>query len=57
MRNFLLSVNGSNLVQGLDGGAEPTVHAEDLAVDDGGQGQVVEDLSAVPPDCDAAILT
>ena len=27
-----------------------------LSVDDGGQAEVVEDLSAVPPDCDATVL-
>ena len=29
---------------------------EDLAVDDGGEGEVVEDLGAVPPHRDASIL-
>ena len=29
---------------------------EDLAVDDGGEGEVVEDLGAVPPHRDAPIL-
>ena len=29
---------------------------EDLAVDDGGEGEVVEDLGAVPPHRDAHIL-
>ena len=29
---------------------------EDLAVDDGGEGEVVEDLGAVPPHRDAPVL-
>lgn len=32
------------------------MHAEDVLVDDGGQAQVVEDLCAVSPDVDAAVL-
>lgn len=32
------------------------MHAKDLLVNDGAQREVVEDLGAVPPDVDAAIL-
>ncbi len=32
------------------------MHAEDAIVDDGGQGEVVEDISAVTPDVEGAVL-
>lgn len=32
-------------------------HTTDLAVDDGRQGEVVEDLGAVPPHCNRAVLS
>ena len=47
--DILTEVGGPDLVKSLDGGTQSTVHTEDLAVDDGGQGEVVEDLCAVPP--------
>lgn len=56
MRHLLLSVNGPDLVQGLDAGAQAAVHAEDLSVNDGGEGEVVEDLCAVSPHRDASVL-
>ena len=49
MDDILTEVGGPNLVKSLDGGTQATVDAEDLAVDDGRQGEVVEDLCAVPP--------
>ena len=38
-----------DLIQRLNGGAETTMDTEDLAVNDGREGEVVEDLCAVPP--------
>ena len=49
MDDILTEVGTPDLVKSLDGGTLATVDAEDLAVDDGGQGEVVEDLCAVPP--------
>ena len=49
MDDILTEVGRPDLVKSLDGGTQSTVHTEDLAVDDGGQGEVVEDLCAVPP--------
>jgi hypothetical protein len=44
------------LIEGVDGGGEATVHAEDFVVDDGRETQVVEDLGAVPPHIDGPVL-
>ena len=57
MDGILTEVSGPDLVKSLDGGTQATVDTEDLAINDGGQGQVVEDLRAVSPDRDAAVLT
>ena len=38
-----------DLIQRLNGGAETAMDTEDLAVNDGREGEVVEDLCAVPP--------
>ena len=47
--DILTEVRRPDLVKSLDWGTQATVDTEDLAVDDGGQGEVVEDLCAVPP--------
>ena len=44
MWDLLQSVKGADVVQGVDGGAEAAVEAEDLAVDEGGQGEIVEEV-------------
>lgn len=46
----------SDLVEGADFGAESAVHAEDFAVDDGCEGEKVEDLTARLPDRGVAVL-
>ena len=56
MRHFDSSVNGPNLINGLDLGAETSVHAEDLAINDGSNREVVEDLSAVFPRIGVTVL-
>lgn len=49
MRNFLDSVKGSNVVECIDAGRETSVEAEDLVVDEGGEGEVVEQIGEVLP--------
>ena len=49
MDDILSEVGRPDLVKSLDRGTQSTVDTEDLAVDDGRQGEVVEDLCAVPP--------
>ena len=56
VRNLLLPIDRANLVERLNGRAESAVYAKDLAVDDGAQAQVVEDLGAVTPHGDRAVF-
>ena len=42
--------DATDLVHGLEGGAQPAVHAEDLLVDDCGDGEAVETLSESAPE-------
>ena len=56
MGNLLLAIDRPNLVKGLDRGRQSAVNAKDLAVDDGRQTEVVEDLGAVAPHRDGAVL-
>lgn len=49
--------DGSYFVNGVvDAGAESAVDAEDAIIDDGGEREVVKDISAIPPDIERAIL-
>ena len=56
VRDLLGARDDADLVQGADLGREAAVHAEDFAVDDGGQGQEVEDLAGGFPDGGVAVL-
>ena len=56
MRDLLVPLDESDLVQGPDVGGEPAVDAEDLAVDERGDGKHVEHLAAVAPHVAVAIL-
>lgn len=56
MGYFNASVDGPDLIDGLDLGAESSMDAEDLAVDDCADGEVVEDLSAVFPGIGVSVL-
>ena len=56
VRHLLLAVDGAYLIESGDGGREAAVHAEDLLVDDGRQADVVEDLRAVLPHANRAVL-
>lgn len=49
MRNLNSAVDSSNLVDSLDLGAQTTVDAEHLAVNDSTNREIVEDLGAVFP--------
>lgn len=57
MRHFLDSVQLSDLVEGVDGWGETSVETEDLALNDGGQREVVEELSELLPDVGVSILS
>jgi hypothetical protein len=56
MRDFLFAVDDADLVKGVDGRGQAAVNAEDAVVDDCGQTQIVEDLSAVAPHVHTAVL-
>jgi hypothetical protein len=56
MRHFLFSVDASDLVEGVDGGTQPTVHTEDFIIDDSSQRQVVENGGAVSPHVGRPVL-
>ncbi|GIX63446.1 SET domain-containing protein-lysine N-methyltransferase [Babesia caballi] len=56
VRHLLLAVEVPDLVDGGDGRREPAVDAKVPVVDQRADGEVVEDLGAVAPHVDAAIL-
>lgn len=56
VRDFLETVEGSDVVESVDGGRQSTVEAKDLAVNQGRQRQVVEEVRKVLPHIGVAIL-
>ena len=56
VRDLNLAIDCPDLVDGLDLRAESAVHAEDLAVDDRSNGQVIEHLGAVLPRIGVAVF-
>ena len=50
------SVKSSDIVQRVNAGRQAAVKAEDLILDQGGQGQVVEQIGEVLPDVGVAIF-
>ena len=57
MRYLLHAIQLPDLVKGVDRGRETTVEAEDLALHDSSQWQVVEELSEGLPDVRVSILS
>jgi hypothetical protein len=47
--NFLYTIEGSDVIKGIDAGGETSVEAEDLVVDKGGEGEVVEEIREILP--------
>ena len=56
MGNLHFSVDGSNLVNSFDFGAESTVHTEDISIDDGSQRKIIKDVCAVFPGVGVSVL-
>jgi hypothetical protein len=54
--DFLDSVERSDVVERVDGGAQTAVEAEDLVVDEGREGEVVEEIGEVLPDVRVAVF-
>ena len=57
VRDFLLPVDGADLVQRLYGRGEAAVDAEDFTVDDGAERKIVEDLGTIAPDRDRPVFS
>lgn len=56
MGNFLDTVQGSDVVQSIDARRQTTVETEDLVIDQGSQGEVIEEIGKVLPDVGVAVL-
>ena len=56
VRNLHAAINKADLIKSLDFRGETTVDAENFAFDDGTDTEVVEDLTAVLPGVDVAVL-
>ena len=44
VRHLLDAVERTDVVQRIDAGRQPAVEAEDLVIDEGGQGKVIEEI-------------
>ena len=56
MRNLLNTIQGPDVVQGVDARGQAAVETENLVVDQGGQRKVVEEVGKVLPDVGVAVL-
>ena len=56
MGYFLIPLDKSDLVQGPDVRGEATVHAEDLAVDEGGDCEKIKYFAAIFPNIAVPVL-
>lgn len=56
MRNLLNSIKGSDVIESIDARREAPVQAEDLVVDEGGEGEIVEKVGEVLPDIGISVL-
>lgn len=56
MGNFLNAVEGTNVVEGVDGGTQTAVKAENLVLNKSGEGEVVEEVGEVFPDIGIAVF-
>lgn len=57
MRYLLYTIKSSDVIQGVNAWGEASVEAEDLIVDEGGKGEIVEQIGEVFPDIRIAILS
>jgi len=56
MRDFLIAINGSDLIESTNIGRKTSVDAEDLFVYEGSQAKAVEALDAMAPDTGVAVF-
>ena len=57
MGDLLNSVKSSNIIQSVDARRQTAVETEDLVVDEGGEGKVIEEVCEVFPDIGVAIFS
>jgi hypothetical protein len=57
MRNLLYTIQCSDVIKGIDAGGETSVQAEYLVIDQGGEGEVVEQIGEVLPYVRIAIFS
>jgi hypothetical protein len=56
VRHLLFPVDATDLVKGREARTQAAVNAKVAAVDDCGEGEVIENLRAVPPDVHGTVL-
>ena len=56
MRHLLDPVDGTDVAKRVEGRAETSVDTENFVVNNGSEGQIVEDLGAVAPNVDTTIF-
>ena len=54
--DFLYSVETPDVIEGVDAWGEATMEAEDLVVDEGSEGEVIEEVGEILPDVGVAVL-
>lgn len=57
MWNLLYTVKGSDVVESIDAWGKTSVKAEDLLIDEGGKGEIVEEICEVLPYVGIAVLS
>jgi len=57
MRNLLYAIKSSNIIECVNARRETSVEAEDLVVNEGGEGKIVEKVCKVLPNIGIAILS
>lgn len=57
MWNFLYAIESPNVIEGIDAWGETTVKAEDLIIDQSGQGKVIEEIGEIFPNVGIAVFS
>lgn len=57
MWHFLYTIKSSDVVQRVNAGGKTSVETEDLVVDEGGEGKVVEEIGKVLPNICISIFS
>ena len=57
MWDFLYAIECSDVIEGIDAWGETSVEAEDLVVDEGSKGEVIEQVGEVFPNIGIAVLS